>query len=198
MILQNGRDMSQTPQVGQISPDGQFEWDGRDWTPLARGHREPTSWTRPMQLFTAAFLLVGVLNSVASSALYLRADTILRATRAQNPQMSEDLLRQGANLGVAIGWATVAVFAVAVLFLAVGSFLGWRWIFWVDLAWLALSSLGVITNLIALFGNPSTQTMPQGVVALSLLLSLAALGLLIWYLVALVRYGPWAMRRPGP
>jgi len=31
----------------------------------------------------------------------------------------------------------------------------------------------------------------------SLLLSLVALGLFIWFVVALARYGPWAMRKPG-
>lgn len=195
---ENGRDMSsQTPQVGQISPDGQFRWDGREWMPLGRGHREPTAWTRPLQLVTAAFLLLGVLNSVVGAALFLRADAVMRASRAQNPAMSEETLRQVANFGVLIGWTTVVVISLVLLLLAVGSFLGWRWVFWVCLAWLALSSLGVITNLLALFANPATQQMPQGALALSFLLSLAALALLVWYVVALARYGPWAMRKPG-
>jgi hypothetical protein len=188
---------SQTPQVGQFSPDGQFQWDGREWMPVARGHREPTPWTRPMQLVTAGFFALGVLNSVVSAALFLRADTIMSATRAQNPSLSEDTVRQAANVGVAIGWTTVIVISLVVLLLAVGSLLRWRWVFWVNLVWLALSSIGVITNLVSLAANPATQQMPRGSAALSFVLSLAALALLIWYIVALARYGPWAMRKPG-
>jgi uncharacterized membrane protein len=66
----------------------------------------------------------------------------------------------------------------------------------VALVWLALNSVGVLSNLNAL-ANSGTQVEPAAVVVGSLLLSLVALGLFIWFVVALARYGPWAMRKPG-
>lgn len=189
---------SQTPQVGQFSPDGQFQWDGREWMPVARGHREPTPWTRPMQLVTAVFLVVGVLNSLVVDALYLRADTFIRITRAQNTSLPDDTIRQIANFQVLVTWTLLVVVSVVLLVLAVGSLLRWRWAFWVNLAWLILSSIGLFTSLAALAARPATQAIPRAAIGLSILLSLAGLALLIWYIVALARFGPWAMRKPGP
>jgi hypothetical protein len=80
--------------------------------------------------------------------------------------------------------------------LAIGSFLGWRWAFWVTLVWLGLNSIGVISNAGSL-ANASSQPQPPAVIAGSLLLSLVALALFIWMLVSAIRYGPWAMRKPG-
>jgi hypothetical protein len=188
---------SQPPlQVGAVSSDGAFQWDGEQWQPLTRAHREPTSWTRPLQLVTAAYMLLGAVHSVVSTVLFLNTDSVIRAARAQNPALSDDQLRQAASIGVAVGWTTVVVLSLVMLFLALGSFIGWRWVFWVDLAWLALISIGVVTNLVAL-ANPAAQSMPPGAIAISLVFSAAALALLAWFLLAAFRYGPWAMRKPG-
>jgi hypothetical protein len=186
---------SQSPQVGQISPDGMFQWDGRDWQPLARAYREPTSWTRPLQLATAAYLVLAVIESVLSTALFLNSAAIARATQASSPGLSDDQVRQAASLALTLGWASVIVFSLVMLFLAVASYLGWRWVFWVDLVWLALSSIGVVTGLISL-SNSAVQSMPVPAIVVSFLFSLAALALLVWFIIAATRFGPWAMRKP--
>jgi hypothetical protein len=46
----------------------------------------------------------------------------------------------------------------------------------------------------ALSQNPATAA---GQVAVSELLSLASLALFVWLPVGLIRFGPWAMKKPG-
>src|SRR6267378_7388608 len=77
--------LSQNPSaaVGQVSADGQFRWDGQQWVPIPRGAREPTPWTRPMQLATAGFFAVQALLSILTSAVYINHDNMLRVMQAQ-------------------------------------------------------------------------------------------------------------------
>ena len=66
--------MSQDPaaqSVGQISADGQFRWDGQQWIPLPANYREPTPWTRPMQLISAALFALSAVISVISTFIYV-------------------------------------------------------------------------------------------------------------------------------
>src|SRR5467141_381186 len=84
----------QVQSVGQVSADGQFRWDGQQWVPIPPGHREPTAWTRPMQLAAAALLAVEAVYSVATTVIFTNHDAIKRALAAQGtqvpPNMSED------------------------------------------------------------------------------------------------------------
>ncbi|MBJ7615053.1 MAG: hypothetical protein JF924_22420, partial [Candidatus Dormibacteraeota bacterium] len=87
-----------SPQAGQISPDGQFRWDGQQWVPLAAGYREPTSWTRPLRLVVAAYLIVSVIYSIAGAALYLNAASIERAIRSSGSSVPADQLQQAVQI----------------------------------------------------------------------------------------------------
>src|SRR2546422_8085785 len=78
---------SGTPAVGQVSADGQFQWDGQKWAPIPKGHREPTSWTRPLQLASAALFAVSAIGTVATVLLYVNHDSVLKAIRAQGTQI---------------------------------------------------------------------------------------------------------------
>ena len=62
--------------VGQVSPDGQFRWDGQQWVPIPRGAREPTSWTRPMQLAAAGLFAVDALFTLISSFFFINRDAL--------------------------------------------------------------------------------------------------------------------------
>ncbi|HKA12883.1 MAG TPA: hypothetical protein VKI99_20675 [Candidatus Dormibacteraeota bacterium] len=188
--------MSERPQVGQISPDGLFRWDGQDWMPLARGYREPTSWTLPLQRAAAAYMVLAAIEQLVSTALYTNAASIEKATRARQPSLSDDQVQTAVQLGVALGWATVIVLSGIMVLLAVGSLLRWRWAFWVVLVWLALSGIGVATGAAALTSN-EVQAQPKGSIAVGLVFAVAALALLVWFIVAAARYGPWAMRKPA-
>ena len=189
--------MIERPQVGQISPDGLFRWDGQDWTPLARGYREPTSWTQLLQRTAAAYMLLAAIEQLVSTALFTNTASIEKATRAQQPSLSDEQIHAAAQLGVALGWATVIVLSCIMILLAVGSLLRWRWAFWVALVWLALSSgIGVATGPAALASNV-LQVQPKGSIAVGLVFGVAGLALLVWFIMAAARYGPWAMRKPG-
>lgn len=185
-----------SPQAGQISPDGQFRWDGQQWVPLAAGYREPTSWTRPLRMVIAAYLVVSVIYSIATAAIYLNSASVERAIRASSSSIPSDQIQQAVTISVAVGWVFVLALGAISIVLAVGSYLGWRWAFWVTLVWLGFNAVGVLTNLNSL-ASPRVQAQPAAVIAGSLLLSLIALALFVWMLIAAVRYGPWAMRKPG-
>ena len=115
--------------------------------------------------------------------------------RVTSPGLSDDQIQASASLGFTLGWVLVAVLAIGGAVLAYGSYRGWRWVFWADMLALAIGALQAISNGLALT-SPNTQTLPQPAIVIDLVLSLAALALLVWFVAAAVRYGPWAMRRP--
>ena len=191
--------MSQNPSaaVGQVSADGQFRWDGQQWVPIPRGEREPTPWTRPMQLAVAAYFVVTTLFSVLTSALFINHDSMLRVMQAQGTQIpagtSVDSI---VSISIVFAWVVIAIIGVIELVAALGSYLGWRWMFWVVLVLCAFGAIGAVTNL-GTFARPQSSPVPTWGVAISEVLSIVGLGLFIWLLIGAIRYGPWAMKKPG-
>src|SRR5207245_9096896 len=76
-----------TQAAGQISADGQFRWDGQQWVPLASNYREPTPWTRPMQLITAALFAISAISGAVTTIAFVNHDSVLRAIHAQGTQV---------------------------------------------------------------------------------------------------------------
>ena len=183
--------------MGQVSTDGQFRWDGMQWAPIARGERQPTAWTRPMQLTVAALFGVNAVWSVLAVIVFANHDSMLRALQAQGTQFPSGT-DVNTVVNVAVGFAIgFAVFiAVLQLVAAVGSYLGWRWMFWAAIVLCGLGGLSALGNL-STFARPSTSPFPIWAVVVSTLLELAALGAFVWLLIAAVRFGPWAMKKPG-
>jgi hypothetical protein len=191
--------LSETPSaaVGQVSADGQFRWDGMQWVPIPRGEREPTPWTRPMQLAVAGFFVLETAFSILTSALFINHDSMLRVMQSRGTSLpagtdSETII----NVSIVFAWVVVAVIGVIELVTALGSYLRWRWMFWVALVLLAIGAIGAVTNL-STFANPQSSPVPVWGVAISELLSIASLALFIWLLIGAIRYGPWAMKKPG-
>ena len=193
--------MSQNPPagiaVGQVSPDRQFRWDGAQWVPIPRGEREPTDWTQPMRLGVAAYLVVQALFSVIGTIIFVNHDSLLRVMQAQgslNNLPAGTDVNSVINIGLAFAYGVVIIIALIFLFCALGSYLGWRWMFWAVLVVLGLSSIGAITNLVTLT-RPNSTEIPTWGIALNELFSLIALGLFVWMLIAAITRGPWAMRK---
>jgi hypothetical protein len=190
--------LSQNPSaaVGQVSADGQFRWDGQQWVPIPRGAREPTPWTRPMQLASAGFFAAQVLLSIFTAALYINHDSMLKVIQAQGnlPQGTDP--ETVVSFAIFIGWATVVVVSILGLVAALGSYLGWRWMFWVVLVLCGLNGIGAITNL-SYFVKPEASPMPTWAIALDEVFAIAGVALFIWLLIGVIRFGPWAMKRPG-
>ncbi|HET9781088.1 MAG TPA: hypothetical protein VFR33_04845 [Candidatus Dormibacteraeota bacterium] len=191
--------MSQTPTAaaGQVSADGQFRWDGVQWVPIPRGEREPTPWTRPMQLGAAGYFVVATVFSVLTSALFINHDSMLRVMQAQGTSIPAGTdVNSVVDVSIVLAWIVTGFIGVIELVAALGSFLRWRWMFWVALVLLGIGSIGAVTNLTA-FAHPQTSAVPAWGLAVSEVLSIAAVGLFVWMLIGAIRYGPWAMKRPG-
>ena len=192
--------MSQNPgiqPVGQVSADGQFRWDGQQWVALPPGFREPTPWTRPMQLAAAALFVIDALSGLVLTLAFVNHDTMVRALKAQGTAIPAGTdINTVVNFAVAAAIGIVVFVAVLSLIAAAGSFLGWRWMFWAALALFALGGIGALTNLGTL-SNSGTSPIPFAGVLFNEIGSLASLGMFIWMLVGVIKFGPWAMRRPG-
>src|SRR5713226_7528529 len=174
--------------AGQISADGQFRWDGQQWVPLAANYRQPTPWTRPMQLISAAVFAISAIASVVVAFVFINHDSMLRAIKASSPPSGTDL-ETAVNFGVAIAFGVVIFFALCELVAAAGSFLGWRWMFWAALVLFGLNGISVFTNLGPL-SRPDTSAVPVTGLWISELFALLSLALFVWMLIAAIRYGP--------
>jgi hypothetical protein len=191
--------LSQTPTAaaGQVSADGQFRWDGQQWVPIPRGAREPTPWTRPMQLGVAAYFVIATLFSILSSALFINRDSMLRVMQAQGTSIPAGTdISTVVDISIVLAWVVTAVIAALELFAALGSFLRWRWMFWMALILLGIGSIGAVTNL-STFAHPQASPVPIWGIAVSEVLSIVSVALFVWMLIGVIRYGPWAMKRPG-
>jgi hypothetical protein len=191
--------MSQYPSsaIGQVSADGQFRWDGQQWVPIPQGTREPTTWTRPMQLAAAGLFAVEAVYSVLVSVIFINHDSMLRAINAQGTAIpAGTAVDTIVNIAIISTIAVTVVIAILELVAAVGSYLGWRWIFWAALVLFGFGGLGALLNLPSLF-KPSASPIPLPGLLVSELLSIVSLGLFIWMLMGVIKFGPWAMKKPG-
>lgn len=152
-----------------------------------------------MKLAVAAFLTVQAIFSVVGTVIFVNHDSLLRVMQAQgslNNLPAGTDVNNIVNIGLVFAYGFVVLIALIFLFAAVGSYLGWRWMFWVVLVVLGLSSIGVITNLVSI-GNPNATETPVWALIVDELFSLIALGLFVWMLIAAITRGPWAMKRVG-
>ena len=183
--------------AGQISADGQFRWDGQQWVPIERGFREPTPWTRPMQLTSAALFAISVLSSIISTVIFVNHDTMVKALKAQSVSLpSGTTIDDVANISLAFTYGVVIFFAILQIVAAIGSYLGWRWMFWAALVLFGLSGISAFTNLASL-ASPDRSAVPIAGLYASELFALLSLAMFVWMLIGVIKYGPWAMKRPG-
>jgi prepilin signal peptidase PulO-like enzyme (type II secretory pathway) len=183
--------------AGQISADGQFRWDGQQWVPLAAGFRQPTPWTRPMQLAAAGVLAVSAVVGVITTLIFYNHDAVVRALHAQGTTIpagtTEDTV-----VNITIGFAIAFAIGIGIVELvgAIGSYLGWRWVFWPVLVICGLTAIGALLGLFS-FARTSSSPIGAGGLVISELLDLLGAAVFVWMLVGLIKYGPWAMKRPG-
>jgi hypothetical protein len=191
--------MSTNPSAaaGQVSADGQFRWDGQQWVPIAPGTREPTPWTRPMQLAAAALFVVEAFYSVIVTVVFVNHDSMLKVIKAQGTQIpAGSSVDTVINIAIAGTIGVVVFFGLCQLVGALGSYLGWRWMFWVALVLFGFGGLGALTNIPTLV-RPETSPIPLPGELVSELLSILSLATFVWMLIGVIRFGPWAMKKPG-
>lgn len=204
--------------VSTLSPDGRYRWDGNGWVPasgmsytpagVGRTLREPTSWTRPLQAAVAAWFVYGLLVGVTaplwmSGFMTQIVNQSIQRQQQLNPQATPvpaGFVDSMTAMMTGVAWFA-AVFAVVLYGAGLfGVLKRWTWLYYVVLAWLGLGLLSLPLNLVnALSGHMMSGTTTLNVPAWFLYQGLASslLGgaLFVWMLIAMIRYGPWAMRR---
>ena len=184
--------LSESPSatIGQVSADGQFRWDGAQWVPIPRGTREPTAWTRPLQLATAGVLAAQAVYSVASTLLTVNKASVLQGLHQAGSQVPEGMTEdQFVTVGLVSIYVIVALIAVGELCGAAAAFFGWRWAFWVLLVVMGVFSLGAVIGLVSF-----TRSVDA---AAGELLALLNIVIFVWMIVAVAKFGPWAMKKPA-
>ena len=149
-----------------------------------------------MQLAAAGFFGVEALYTLVSSALFINHDTMLRVLRAQNNLPAGTDVNQIASISLFFAWAFVILFVIVWLFAGLGSYLGWRWMFWVDLVLFGIGGIGALTNL-GNFANPDRSQVPVWGLAISEIFGIASAALFVWLLIGVITRGPWAMKKVG-
>lgn len=209
----------------QISPDGRWWWDGRQWRPYgppsgspAARRRVPTAWTRPLQIAVVVLLIAGLINgAVVLFSLQDYMQAVMNTSIDRQAQIDPNLdpaqvgqlrqqARQVAQTIFTISLVVGIVFGLAYFALAtIGTLRRWTWWFWVQLVLAGLAVLSLPQNVLALSGqtvraSPGAPPLhvPVASAAVNVLLALAWLAVFIWMIVAYRRFGPWACRRvPG-
>lgn len=151
-----------------------------------------------MQLAAAALLAAEAVISVGVFAIFYNHDAVKRSLESAGTQIpqgtTEDQL-------ITITIASVIGFSVFLalveLFGALGAFLRWRWMFWYVFVLMALGSLSAIIGIGGFVRPASNSPIPIWASVVEELLAVGAIAMFAWMLMGLIRFGPWAMKRPG-
>jgi hypothetical protein len=202
-----------------LSPDGRFRWDGSTWQPVtsmvltptglaARPQRDATSWTKPLQysvvgwyawsiVFTLSepFWMGGMIGNIFNQ-------TIQRQQQV-NPEVTpppSQFIDAMSNVMTFSLWGTAILYSAVFAVIIAGSWKRWAWMYYVVLVLLGLTSVLVPVQVLNAFIAPSVGaalgvSMPGWLYPVSIGTGLVAIGLFVWMLVALLKRGPWAMRR---
>jgi hypothetical protein len=202
-----------------LSPDGRFRWNGSTWEPVptmaypapyypdSRPQREPTSWTQPLQIAVVArYVASGLYGLALPFWMQGYMSAVMQRSLAQQQQayppgqgpppgftdMMNSIVTGSIWIGTVIGLA-LAVVAI------VGAVKRWTWAYYLILVLLGFTLLGTMFNLINLAaGGALTSRQPQppepARVAAYIFGAIDTV-LFVWMLIAVVRRGPWAMKR---
>ncbi len=152
--------------VSALSPDGKQRWDGSAWVAVTASAyprvasmprpktREPSSWTRPLQLaVTGWFVLFGIYSALLPLAMrdYISAvaeQSVQRRTYPPGEAASPGLTNLMNTVMSATLWSE-AIFFVAIAVVAiVGAWRRWTWSYYGVLVVLGIGLIGLVFNLI--------------------------------------------------
>ena len=206
--------------ISTLSPDGRSRWNGTAWVPTAqdpafaayqlspRTLREPTSWTRPLQYAVASWYAISALYTLSlplwmSGPMATAINQSIQRQEQLYPTPSRppaDFTNMMTSMMSGVLWFA-AVFGFAICVVAIiGALKRWTWLFYVVLVLLGLGLISLPVNLVnAMTGSSITSTsgfvMPTSITWIGIVFSVPAAALFIWMLVAVVKHGPWAMRK---
>jgi hypothetical protein len=209
--------------LSTLSHDGRNRWNGSAWIPTgqapgATGYyqppatvRQPTSWTRPLQYAVAGWYAVEAVYSLTlpfwmSGAMTQAINQGIQRQQQLNPQVSPppaDVTSMISSMMSGMLWVG-AFFGVAISAVAIiGALKRWTWVYYVVLVLLGFGALSLPLNLINLATGSavaalSSVSVPAWSLWVGVALSIPSTALFVWMLVALVKRGPWAMKREAP
>lgn len=149
-----------------------------------------------MQLASAGLLAISAVFSLITTFIFINHDSMLRVMQAQGSLPPGSNIDQVVSIALFVAYAFVILIVVAYLAAALGSYLGWRWMFWVVLVLFGFGAIGAFTNL-ANFGRSNMTEVPTWALAVNEVFYIASAVLFVWLLVGVITRGPWAMKKPG-
>jgi hypothetical protein len=213
--------------LSTLSRDGQHRWNGEAWVPTGQGPsaisyqqpqlspRQPTSWTRPLQLAVAGWYVLSAIYALSlpfwmgsslSQAMNQSINQSIQRQQALNPSATPPpagLADSITSMMSGFLWVA-AIFGVAIcVVIVIGALNRWTWLYYVVLVLLGLSAVSLPFNLVSAISGSSISSasgfsMPGWTYWLGLATSIPSAALFVWMLVALVKRGPWAMTRVAP
>lgn len=143
-----------------------------------------------MQLAAVGLFVAEVVFSILTTAAYVNHDSMLRVMQTVGLDLPQGTdVDTAATAAVVSTWITVIVIAAIEVVAALGSYLGWRWMFWAALVLLGVGAIAAIF--------PNNSPIPEWALAVDKMLSIVAFALFVWMLIGVIRFGPWAMKKPG-
>jgi hypothetical protein len=149
-----------------------------------------------MQLAAAGLLGISALFSLITTFIFVNHDTMLNVMQAQGSLPSGTNVDQVVNVALFVAYAFVILIVAAYRVAALGSYLGWRWMFWVVLVLCGFGTIRALTNLSS-FSRTSTTEVPTWALGANELFYIASAALFVWMLIGVITRGPWAMKKPG-
>ncbi|HEV2414104.1 MAG TPA: hypothetical protein VGX27_04805 [Candidatus Dormibacteraeota bacterium] len=202
-----------------LSPDGRFRWNGAAWEPvqssaLAPGFypaprtvREATSWTQPLQLVV---IIRYVLTGIYGLLLPFWATGYVTQAMQQSIERQRQTYPPGAgpppgftdlmtSVMTTSLWIGVIISVLISVVAVVAAARRWVWAYYVILVLLGLTLFSTVINLINLVSGgalTANQVQPPEAARIATYVSgVVDAALFVWMLVALVKRGPWAMRK---
>ena len=209
--------------VTTLSTDGRSRWDGTAWVPTGSAYgppayqasrvssREPTSWTRPLQLAVAGWYVVEGIYALSlpfwmSGPMAQAMNQSIQRQQQLYPTVSPpsaDFTNVMTSMVGGVLWVS-AVFGVAIAVVAaIGALKRWTWMYYAVLVLLGFGVISLPIDVVDALGGSAISSasgfsLPAWTYWVALVAAIPSTALFIWMLVALVKRGPWAMRRVTP
>lgn len=211
-----------TQWVSTLAHDGRSRWNGTAWVPTAQGgapayqatgrvRREPTSWTRPLQLAVAGWYVLQGLYSLTlpfwmGGSITQAVHQAIQRQEALSPAASPppaDFLNAMTSFVTGILWVGAVIGVAIAAVVVIGALKRWTWMYYAVLVLLGFGAISLPLDLVNALGGSAISSasgfsLPSWTYWLGLIVSIPGTALFVWMLVALAQRGPWAMRKVTP
>lgn len=211
-----------TQWVSTLAHDGRSRWNGTAWVPTAqagvpayqaagRVRREPTSWTRPLQLAVAGWYVLQGLYSLSlpfwmGGSITQAVNQAIKRQEALSPTASPppaDFMNVMTSFVTGILWVGAVVGVAIAAIVVIGALKRWTWMYYAVLVLLGFGAISLPLDLVNALGGSAISSasgfsLPSWTYWLGLIVSIPGTALFVWMLVALAQRGPWAMRKVTP